>query len=112
MPKVPKATLNLRIAPSLKADAGRAAQADRRLLPAYIETLIEQAPRMKPGRRSVSSAPRSGPKTAWNIRIDPALKTVAERAAKAASMSLNAYIEMLIEHDLGARETPRRGKPA
>jgi predicted HicB family RNase H-like nuclease len=39
-----------------------------------------------------------------NLRVDPALKAAAERAAAADRRSLTTYVEKLIEDDLEARK--------
>jgi hypothetical protein len=55
--------------------------------------------------------PRISKTETLNLRIEPALKDAAMRAAEADRRSLTAYIEKLIEDDLQARGTkasPRR----
>ena len=55
--------------------------------------------------------PRTGKTETLNLRIDPALKEAAERAAAADRRSLTAYIEKLIEDDVQGRKaapTPRK----
>ena len=46
-----------------------------------------------------------------NLRIDPALKDAAEKAAVEERRTLTNYIEKLIEDDLRARAAaPKRGR--
>jgi hypothetical protein len=48
--------------------------------------------------------PRTSKTETLNLRIDPALKEAAARAAAADRRSITAYIEKLIEDDLQARK--------
>jgi hypothetical protein len=47
-----------------------------------------------------------------NLRLKPAMKAAAEKAAAADHRSLTSYIEKLVADDLEARKTSKRGKSA
>jgi hypothetical protein len=45
-----------------------------------------------------------------NLRLKPAMKAAAEKAAAADRRSLTSYIEKLIADDLDAKRASKRGK--
>jgi hypothetical protein len=47
-----------------------------------------------------------------NLRLKPAMKAAAEKAAAADHRSLTSYIEKLIADDLEARKASKKGKSA
>ena len=58
-------------------------------------------------------------KTAFALRLDPAVHAAVERLAAAELRSANAQIEMLLREalekrgiDVGVSKAPRRGRPA
>jgi predicted HicB family RNase H-like nuclease len=55
--------------------------------------------------------PRTSKTDTLNLRIDPALKEAAARAAASDRRSLTAYIEKLIEDDIRMRESSSPRKP-
>jgi hypothetical protein len=47
-----------------------------------------------------------------NLRLKPAMKAAAEKAAAAEHRSLTSYIEKLIADDLEAKKVSKKGKTA